>query len=504
MDCRSDFGLIPLSTHYPYQSTGTAVASAFFKKFRLGILLSSSKLFLGLIKIKLIAVLLGVQGVGLLSLGLQLQGAAITLMSLSLGVVVINLGRPFIAKNDLDQAAKLLGTGATIVAINSMLILALILGIMNTPWLEEYKIANMPMIAAIVVSAFFMASATVIWEALSFLVDRYDIYVRANIIASIFDTAILILAAWMYDTKGVLYALLLSSILQFIVYASLLYRLKEVRYILKRSRPQRALFRPVLWKGLGLQTTSVLVQVSPLIARAHIVFANGESVNGYLQVATALAAYLLPFITSGAWGHLHPFVTAHGDGPASRRELHQTLLSVTPFAASACIAIVIGAPALLPIIYTKDFLPAQGLLAPYFAAEILSLILSVLTIYLIAIQKIKLCLIGYGSYHAILLMCVFSLSHSFGAQAYVIGHVLGTLFAGTMAVIWVICTDRADLALLRKLFVSIAVTELCILLEAVQLCFAGTTIHVAWLAAAIAVIYFMHPLVKAKLGRREV
>ena len=96
----------------------------FFRRLVQGGGLSLVKLVTGLAKIKVLAALLGVDGLGLLSLALQFQATAVGLVSMSLAVGVINIGRPLWVRDDTDAAGAVLGTALSIVAINALLFLA--------------------------------------------------------------------------------------------------------------------------------------------------------------------------------------------------------------------------------------------------------------------------------------------------------------------------------------------------------------------------------------------
>ena len=154
-------------------------------QLRRGILLSIFKLLFGLLKIKTLAALLGVEGIGELSVILQFHLFAQTLLSMGLAVVIINLSRPFVVKDKLVESSEVLGTGIFIASLNSIL---LILSIIVLTRFDFFSISNYfgsEYIWLIVFASIFAAFASVIWESMCFMLDRYDLYVKVNAVVAL-------------------------------------------------------------------------------------------------------------------------------------------------------------------------------------------------------------------------------------------------------------------------------------------------------------------------------
>ncbi len=79
------------------------------------------------------------------------------------------------------------------------------------------------------------------------------------------------------------------------------------------------------WSKVGLvllfiqlqATMANLVQTSLAVSLIHL---------GRLLLMTTLAAYLLPFVMTGVWGHLHPATITSDDMATIHMELRRTLL----------------------------------------------------------------------------------------------------------------------------------------------------------------------------------
>ncbi len=465
------------------------------RQLREGALLSASKLLCGVLKIKVIALALGVQGVGLLSLAMQFQGTALTFISLSLAVVIINQGRTFMEQGDPRRSGQVLGTGIAIMSASAGVFVALAF-MLNWGFQLGGRIGiDSFVLVAVAISAFVMAASSVVWESTCFLIDKYPVYVRVNIISAFVDSVVIALGAWFYGVDGALYALLLTSVAQFVVYYFLVVRDEGARELLGNLRVERTLLLPMFRQCLSVQATSILVQLSPLLARGHIILVKGNVENGYLQVGTALAAYLLPFVMNGVWGHLHPYVAANGDSAESRKELSATLEKVMPMAALACVFVVVASPFLISVFYTGDFLPARRLMVFYFAAEVMFIGLSVLTAYVVAAKMYLYCFAAYAIYHVILLSCVFMFSNEFGSMSYVLGHIIGVSLLSAVSMIWGVRSGTLSIGLVKKIGLVVLVAETCILFEAFDVFLLENPVRVAWYLFPLMVVFYLKTIV---------
>lgn len=458
-----------------------------------GAWLSLAKLVLGLLKIKLLAILIGVEGVGILSLALQFQSTAVTLVAMTFAVAIINLGRPFVVQFQFLEAGEIVGTALSIVTLNAVIFVAFFSVFHDVINIQPLHPNSQLLITAVVVSAIISAYSIVIFESMAFLIDRYDIYVKVNIASSLFDVLVLSFGAWYFGVKGAIFAILINSVIQLLLYFIFMRKVKSFSKVLRNFNPRKIWVKPLFGQIFGLQFTALLVQISPLVGRAHIVAVSGEAVNGYLQVVTALAAYLLPFTMNGVHGHLHPFVAARGDVDESRQEFRATLLKLLPLSATICILMVLIAPLLLPIVYTKDFLPAQSYFKIYLLAEILTFPLSVISIYLIAIKNNKLCFIGHGLYHALLLLMVFLGVYNLSGFSYVFGHLIATMAVTVVAIVWGLKTGLFDYSFLVAVGCPVIIAEICIILEIFEIDLRGTGLHISWLAAIFFIFIYGWP-----------
>lgn len=475
-----------------------------FRRIAQGGGLSLVKLFTGLAKIKVLAVLLGVEGLGLLSLGLQFQATAVGLVSMSLAVGVINLGRPSLVADDVKAAGAVLGTALAIVAINSLIFLAgfaLYQQVFSSNLMLTFGAQGVGLLWPLALAAVVVSFANVLWEGLSFLVDRFDIYVRTNIVAALVDALLFAGGAWLFGLKGAMFASLLGSLSLFMIYTVLSAKAPVTRQILAQLSVVRLRVRPLLSYSVLMLTTTATGLVCIFLARAHLTAVAGAAANGYLQVVTALAAYLLPFVMTGVWGHLHPAAAASGDTSAARVELRHTVVASMRLASAGCVAVVIGAPILVQLVYTSAFLAARQFIAMYFAGELFFIFVSVMGAYLLAVGHKRVYFLGYALYHGVLLAGVSLAAGTLGPWAYVLSHVVGSTLVAFVAIVHSIRVGLLDPETLKSLGFSVLAASACCVLDYLGLGIdvGALPIRVSWILGPIVIFFAIQPYLRRLL-----
>src|SRR5207253_9964242 len=105
------------------------------------------------------------------------------------------------------------------------------------------------------------------------------------------------------------------------------------------------------------------------------------------QTVTSLAAYMLAFVTTGFWGHLHARAAAEGDTPQIRTELHQALRLGLLISFTGCGTAVVLADYLIPLFFAPQFIAATPLMIAYMPGEFCYQFLYLLTSYQLTISR---------------------------------------------------------------------------------------------------------------------
>jgi O-antigen/teichoic acid export membrane protein len=396
--------------------------------------LSLVRLIMGVIKVKIVALWLGVGGVGLFSLLAQMTATGTALVSMSLAVPLINLGRRHVTDQDFDRAGLVAGTVLAVLASNAT-ILMLGWGVVGTQLVALAGGADAglsdiwPLLLAILVGA----AASAFGEGMTFLCDRFDAYVRASMASVAVDAVAIGSAAWLFGLKGAVFALPAGPIALALAYAVQMSADRTARQILPRLRASFALL-PNIFAYCALMVGTVsLTNLVQTALRAKVLAVSGAEPNGYLQVATALASYLLSFVMTGFWGHLHARAASEGDSDAVRAELGKSVRLGMAIAFGGCVAAIVLAPLVIALFYSHAFGPAAALLRPYMFGEFAFQTFSMLAAYQLTIGRRRRYALFNLLYIGTLAAAGWQMIPQFGAMGYVVAHVSAAGLAGSLA-----------------------------------------------------------------------
>ncbi len=381
------------------------------------------RLATGLIRIKYIAVALGVSGVGLVAQANQFYLLSVSLMTLSMAVGVINLTRDKAALNNDERRRRVQSTALTSVLALSALYLGLALYFSDEIRLMVFD-RNLPefYFHVLIYGLPFTAVASGYIEGIFFARDRYDLYVKASAIASAFELLAFVFLTFHYGLQGTFMAIGMTGPILFMSFFFFLKKLNEPFGELFTIRFHRAEFFKIM-KFCGIViSSSALGYFVTLWARALIIKDLGAEVNGLMQPAIALSAYALPFITNGVWGHLHPLASRSGNSPAAKSELRQVLMLVTSLSAICSLSFITFADLLIPLIYSRQFLLGADAFSYQFAGDFFYYIFFTVNVYLLAISRLKYYLFNWCLYYGGLLLMVSYLAKDLGVRSYGVSH----------------------------------------------------------------------------------
>jgi O-antigen/teichoic acid export membrane protein len=399
-----------------------------------GGMLSVVRLATGVVRVKLVALALGASGVGVYALLLQLYVTGVAAVSMSLAVPIINIGRPKVVAGDMDEAGRVAGTALTVVATNAVLLI--LLAILFGPALfAQLGIATeasgllVPIALAIVIGAF----STAFWEGLSYLSDRFDIYVGVGMIGAVAEMLFIGGAAWVFGLKGAAIAMPVASAAMFLAYAWLLRRDPTARKLLSALAVKARLLPQILTYSVMMFASAALANIAMTFLRSRVLVEAGAAANGYLQTVTSMSGYMLAFVMTGFWGHLHPLAAAHGDTPAVRKELGHSLELGLLIAFTGCGVAAVTAPYIIPLFFSREFLAGSYLMIAYMPGELCFQVLTMLTAYQLTVSKRRVYLALSLGYIALLVACGLLLIPMFGPLGYVLAHVGASLLMAVFA-----------------------------------------------------------------------
>jgi O-antigen/teichoic acid export membrane protein len=394
----------------------------------LGGALSLTRLLSGLVRVKVLALVLGVEGVGIYAILLQLYLTGVAAVSMSLAVPIINLGRPKLAAGQTADAGSVAGTARAVVSGNALLLvlLAAAFGEVLFGQLGIGATAHglvWPVALAIVIGA----CSGAFWDGMSFLCDRFDIYVRVGMIGAITDMLLVAGAAALFGLKGAVYAMPVGIATMFTAYAIYFGRDPTARVLLRNLSAKLGLL-PQLFAYSAMMFLSIaLTNAGLTYLRSRVLVEVGPTANGYLQTVTSLSAYLLAFVMTGFWGHLHARAAAEGDTPAVRRELAKSLDLGLLISFTGCGVAAVTAPFIIPLCYSHEFTGAADQLIAYMPGELSFQLLSMMVAYQLTVSLRRVYLALSLGYIALLVAIGTLLIPRIGGIGYVVAHISASL-----------------------------------------------------------------------------
>lgn len=422
-----------------------------FRAFFAGGILSLTRLATGFVRIKYVALVLGTGGVGFLSQATQLQLLGISIASFSMGVGIINrMGA--IGPQNRERERRLLSTAFTSqLALNLALIVGALLfsrQLMDTVFggeaLSRSSISTLD-IMAVVFSVPLSVLASGYLESVFFADGRYDLYVRASVWATVLGfIATLGIIAW-WRLPGAFWSVFASSALlagSFLFFVGRLRPLTDLFHVGFDLSEANALVR----FSIATLVSGVLVPTARLWVGSRVIATFGIDSNGLLAVPFAVNAYYTPFLMNALWGRMHPAVTRVGPSVEGRRELTTALRMTVGLATAAIVAILFLKDILVPIAYSRAFLPATKLLPMQLFGDYFYFIGFPFTVYVLGISRLRVYLVAWIGYAVVAVAASVALLPVFGLVGVPAGYAVANAIAALAAVGWLISRREEGLA----------------------------------------------------------
>jgi PST family polysaccharide transporter len=419
--------------------------------FFAGGILSFTRLAMGFVRIKYVALVLGTVGVGLLAQATQLQLLGISIASFSMGAGIINrMGA--IGPANREREGRLLSTAFTVQAATSLALLIaavvfakpLIATVFGVETLAHSPVSTLD-ILAVVFSVPMSVVASGYLEAVFFGGGRYDLYVRASVWATIlgFLATLAIIAVW--RLPGAFWSVFVSSALLMSAFI----------FHVRRVRPLSHLFRTgfdwpeanaLIRFSIAVLVSGALVPTARLWVNGRVIALFGVDANGLLAVPFAVNAYYAPFLTNGIMGRMHPAVTRVGASPEGRHELTTALRLTVGLATAAIAAILFLKDVLVPIAYSRAFLPAAQLLPMQLFGDYFYFVAFPFTVYALGISRLRVYLAAWVGYAGVAVAASLALIPVFGLVGVPAGYAISNAIGAVVAIAWLVSRREEGLA----------------------------------------------------------
>jgi O-antigen/teichoic acid export membrane protein len=233
-------------------------------------------------------------------------------------------------------------------------------------------------------------------------------------------------------------------------------------FYVRRVRPLGDLFRvgfdwpeanTLIRFGIAVLVSGALVPTARLWVNGRVISSFGIDANGLLAVPFAVNAYYTPFLTNALWGRMHPAVTRVGPSRAGRHELTMALRLTVGMATAAIVAILFLKDVLVPIAYSRAFLPATRLLPMQLFGDYFYFVAFPFTVYALGISRLRVYLAAWVGYAVVVIAVSFALIPLFGLVGVPAGYAVSNAVGAVVAIAWLV--SRGDEGLATTLLIVV-------------------------------------------------
>lgn len=331
--------------------------------FRSSAIVGSASLInivINIIKVKVLAMLLGAAGVGLMGLYQNIMGMASTLAGCGIG------------SSGVRQLAASAGEASILAIVRRTLWLAnLVLGVagMAVLWLLREPVSQwvfgdiahaseVGWLGLGVLLTLIAGSQTALLQGLRRIGDL----ARVSVISAFLSSALgIVLVYWLGD-QGVLWFVLTAPVVSTLVagyYAARLPRPQSARDWQAISQQWQAMLK----LGIPLMAAGLLTLATQLAARTIILRELGLEASGYFQAAWAISMTYIGFVLGAMGADYYPRLTAViNDQPQARRLVNEQSEMALLLAGPVLLAMITFAPWAVHLLYAASFAPATDVL----------------------------------------------------------------------------------------------------------------------------------------------
>ncbi len=321
-----------------------------------------ANILLGIVRTKVLAVLLGTTGVGLNGM---FQSIAELMRSLTgLGLSFSSVKEIAEAKQSEDKER----IGHTVTMLYRWLWLTGIVGMLLTiglsPWLSDYVFGNRDHLPAICLLSFSVLAGTVSSGQLALLQGMRKIgsMAKASLYGAIGGLVTAVPLYWIFGLKGIVPALLAVSFIG-LFFTWLFARRISVEKVLQN-------YRESLQRGGGMVKLGIFTVVSGLVStltlfllRSFILQSDGVGHVGLFQAVWSVSnMYISGIMTSMAADYFPRLCSLNGDDPKTVRFTNEQTRFVLIVATPLIVMMLLVAPPILNLLYSNGFNAASTLL----------------------------------------------------------------------------------------------------------------------------------------------
>jgi antigen flippase len=321
---------------------------------------------IGLIRTKVVAILLGPSGMGLVGLYVSVSGFMGTIALLGINQSGVRAVAEAAAEGDIQKVSGVAKTLRRACWITGLLgwLLTVVMAYPLSMWTFESP-SHTAVIALLGCTVMFTALAGG-ETALINGVRRVGDLARIQVYASVLTTILAVSVYAMFKERGIIPVIILTGAIQGAVSWFFARKISLVPVDQTWAETVSNL-RSLVSLGIAFMYAGLLVSAVGLGTRMLVVREEGLEANGFYQAAWMVSGMLASFVLAAMGRDFYPRLTSvHTDPEKVDRLVNEQIEVGILLGLPGLVATVAFAPILIEILYSSKFLPSAELL-PYFA-----------------------------------------------------------------------------------------------------------------------------------------
>jgi len=333
---------------------------------------SAINMIVSIVKVKVLAVLLGPVGIGLMGLYLNIMGVAATLAGCG------------IASSGVRQVAACADEAKTLSIVRRALWQgSLLLGIsgMAALWLLREPVARwvfgdttqtsaVAWLGIGILLTLLSGSQTALLQGLRRIGDL----AKVSIVSAFVAAAAGIAAVYWLGEAGVLWFVLTAPAVNFVVASYYVAKLPRSHAAYDHAAIQQQ-WLAMLKLGIPLMAAGLLTLLTQLLVRSIVLRELGLEASGFFQAAWAISVTYVGFLLNAMAMDYYPRLTrAIGDHRNASRLVNEQAEMALLLAGPVLIAVITFAPWVIHLLYSQDFGPAAEMLRWQVLGDVLKLV----------------------------------------------------------------------------------------------------------------------------------
>ncbi len=335
----------------------------------------AANLVLSLIRVKILALLLGPAGVGLVSQAINLMNLFWGAASSGPNQAVTVLTAKYIAGREYQKINRILITSFIFLAMVGGIIVAVCS--LFSEQIAHWAFGNQDYahFVNIITAASWIAVQLSLITAIFRALMKIRAYTFSFVLGFLFTIITTIFLIRFFGLTGAILSILVGQIINYLIASIILkiYVLKQIPEIsILRAKPNFNSFLQVQKFFGPLLLIYIIMGLGNLILRGEIIRRLGEDANGYYQVAWGLSLAYMAFIEDTKKSYLHPKISSNLKNQNKIDSIQNNMLRINLILLSPFLITLAALRDIwIPILYSREFLMAGSLLMWQFAGDLL-------------------------------------------------------------------------------------------------------------------------------------